>query len=122
MTVNIKDNDYELYFGIGFVRKLDEKYYTNGVGKSQYGLGLAVIFSKLLDEDMVALSEIIYEATSGNKKRPSQADVDGFIDSIEDIDGFIEEVKSELKKSNACRKKLEQMEKVQGSQETESGS
>ena len=33
MVLNINGNDYEVHFGIGFVRKLDEKYFvTNQSG------------------------------------------------------------------------------------------
>ena len=44
------------------------------------------------------------------KERPTVQEIDDYIDSVEDIEGLFDEVVSELKKSNACKIKVRDME------------
>lgn len=108
MVINIKNNDYEVRFGIAFVRALDEKYYyeQSGLG-TKFGTGMETLIPRLLLYDPVALSEFLYFGTCTEKKRPSQMDVDAYVDQVEDIDALFDEVIQELKKQNATKKKME---------------
>ena len=105
MIVNIKNKEYQLSFGIAFIRALDAKYFTPGVGGAKFGLGVEVSVPKLLTGDVVALADMIYEATASEKNRPTQKDVDSYIDGVEDVEALFDEVIEELKKSNATKKK-----------------
>ena len=98
MVLNINGNDYEVHFGIGFVRKLDEKYFVTNQSGVKFGTGLETKIPMLLANDAVTLSEFLYEGTCTEKKRPTQKDVDMYIDQAEDIDVLFEEVIEELKK------------------------
>lgn len=105
MTLNINDKEYEIYFGIAFVRALDEKYSTPGAGGAKFGIGLETYISKLFTGDAVALSEVLYAGTASEKTRPTQKLIDQYIDECEDIDALFEEVFDELKKQNATKKR-----------------
>lgn len=109
MVLSIKNKEYELHFGVAFIRALDNKYFTQGAGGAKFGLGVEVSVPKLMSGDAVALADMLYEATASEKSRPSQKDVDSYVDSVEDIDALFEEVIEELKNSNATKKKMEQL-------------
>lgn len=112
MVINIKNNDYEVCFGMAFIRALDEKYYTDGFNGIKLGTGMEVKIPYLLSYDPITLSEFLYLGTCTNKKRPSQMDVDAYIDQVEDIDALFNEVIQELKKQNATKRKMEKMMKL----------
>ena len=46
----------------------------------------------------------------GKKSRPAINDIDEYIENCEDLNGLFDEVLSELKKGNATRLKMEQLE------------
>lgn len=46
------------------------------------------------------------------KKRPTLKEVDAYIDQVDDIDALYEEVIDELKKHNATKAKMAQMQKL----------
>lgn len=121
LNMTIGDKDYDVNFGIAFVRELDKKH-SEAYGENiKYGVGLMVMLSKLLIGDVTALEDIIYAGTCTEGKRPSQKDMDEFIDTHEDIDALFEEVIEELKKSNACKKQATMVTaKVEEAQKAES--
>lgn len=107
MNITIKNKDYCINFGVAFIRALDNKYFSTGVGGAKFGLGLEVTVPKLLGGDAVALSDVLYEGTASEKSRPTQKDVDSYVDSVEDIDELFSEVIEELKNTNATKKKMD---------------
>lgn len=119
MIINIKDKEYEVRFGVGFVRSLDAKYFTKGVGGAVFGMGLQVCVPKILTGDATALADLLYEGMAHLKSRPSIKDIDAYIDEIEDIDALFDEVLDELKKQNATRKPVEKMLENLGQAEKE---
>ena len=104
MVVTINGKDYKLHFGIGFVRALDEKYNIQNASGAKFGLGLSTKVPMLIGGDPVTLSELIYEGMCTEEKRPTQKEVDAYIDNTEDMDALFGEVLEELKKQNATRK------------------
>lgn len=109
MTVKIKGREYRLIFGVGFVRALDEKYYIENAAGVRFGVGLSQKIPALLTRSPVVLSEIIYEGTCTEGIRPSQKDVDNFIDNYGDLEPLFDEVISELKKSNVTGSETKEM-------------
>lgn len=104
MIIEIKDKEYEVHFGIAFVRAVDEKYST-GAGNVKYGTGVETYVGKLMTGDVVALADIIFAGTASEKVRPTQKLIDQYIDEVEDIDALFTEVLDELKKQNATKKR-----------------
>lgn len=111
MILKINEKECELNFGVGFIRELDEKYFVVSKAGVKFGSGLETKVPMLLAGDVVTLAEFIYMGTSRMEKgRPSSREVDDYIDSTEDIEGLLKQVVDELKKSNACKIKVRQME------------
>lgn len=105
MNLEINGTDYEVRFGLAFVRALDERYHTDGKNGATFGLGLESTLPFVLTGDALKLSEILYTGTVHLKKRPTSAQVDDYVDAHEDIDELFAEVIAELKKQNATRRK-----------------
>lgn len=111
MTLKINGKECRLNFGVGFIRELDNKYFIQSKTGARFGSGLETKVPMLLSGDAVALAEFIHLGTARMEKdRPSLQEVDDYIDSTDDIEGLFEKVVEELKKSNACRVKVRQME------------
>ncbi len=106
MLLKIKGEEYRVSFGVGFVRELDKKYYVQNNTSVKYGLGIETQIPLLLTGDPVTLSEFLYVGTCAEEKRPIPADVDAFIDEVEDVEALFDEVIEELKKSNATKVKV----------------
>ena len=109
MILKINDKEYEAFFGMAFVKALDDKYSQKGIGGAKFGLGLSVIIPKLLDGDTTALEECLAAGFSSEKDKPSTKDIDAYIDNVEDIDALFDEVIDGLKKHNATKKKALQI-------------
>lgn len=106
MVVTINGTDYELNFGIRFVRELDKKYFTQSQSGIRYGMGIETQVPLLLTGDPVALADIISLGTVTEKKRPTMQEIDDYIDHVDNIEELFDEVISELKKGNATRIKM----------------
>jgi len=106
MKVEINGNEYNLNFGIGFLREMDERFYQsyNGI---KYGVALEAKLPSLVTGSLVALSEIIYSGTHAEEKRPTQSEVDQHIESLEDVGALLDGVIEELKKSSVTKTKTE---------------
>ena len=102
MLLNIRDKEYELNFGVGFLRELDKKYFVTRNGE-KFGASMDLKIPLLLTGDIVTLSDILYAGMHALKSRPNQSDIDKYIDEVEDVEAFLEEVFDELKKSNATK-------------------
>lgn len=109
MQIKLGEKEYTLRFGLKFIRELDEKYYAerNGI---KYGAALELKIPFVLAGDTVTLAEFLYSATATEEKRPTQDQVDYFIEETDDIEALFDEVHSELKKSNVTKKRTEEME------------
>lgn len=112
MVITINGTDYKVRFGIGFVRALDEKYYVKNNSGTKFGSGLETKIPMLLANDVVTLSEFIYLGTCTDEKRPTQKEVDEYVDSTEDIEKLFEEVAEELKKHNATKLRMRYFTKI----------
>lgn len=107
MIMTINGIDYRVKFGVGFVRELDKKYYTENHAKTlKFGMGIETQVPLLLTGDIVSLSEFLYLGTYAEEKRPTPEEVDAYIDTHDDIEGLFDSVMEELKKSNATRIKV----------------
>lgn len=114
MLLTIKDTDYRIKFGVGFVRALDEKYCAQGKSGMKFGLGIETQVPKLLTGDPVALAEFLYTGTCTEEKRPKLSDIDEYIDNMDmkQVEDLFAKVIDELKKSNATMKKVGELEEA----------
>lgn len=112
MNLKLNGTDYRVKFGVGFVRELDKKYYTlNKTGTIKFGLGIESQVPFLLSGDLVVLSEFLFLGTCTEEKRPTQGEIDEYIDQLENAEPLFDEVIRELKESNATRIKVGELEK-----------
>lgn len=103
---------------------MDKKYFvqnqTTGV---KFGTGVETVVPLLMANDTLTLSEVLYMGTCTDKKRPTQDEVDAYLDQVDDIEGVFIEAMEELKKQNAtkmvvgrlieeARKQKEELEKA----------
>lgn len=109
MTVKINGKEYKLIFGVGFVRALDEKYYIENTAGVRFGVGLSQKIPALLTKSAVVLSELIYEGTCTEDVRPTQKEVDAFVDNYGDLEPLFDEVLDALKKSNVTGRETKVM-------------
>lgn len=122
MIIKINETDYRVSFGVGFIRELDKKYYTEAKTGVRFGMGLEVKMPMLLSDDVITLSEFLYDGTCTEEKRPTQKEIDKYIDSVDDIEHLFEEVVDELKKHNATKlavKRIQEELKAQKEAEKE---
>lgn len=117
MVITINGTDHEVNFGIGFLRELDKKYFTQNKTGVKFGMGAEVKIPMLLAKDVVTLSEILYTGTYADKKRPTQDKIDEYIDQAEDIEALFDEVISELKKHNATKLRMKEFQELLEKQE-----
>lgn len=110
MILKINGTEYEAKFGIGFVRELDKKYNVSFIAGQRMGYGLEAVIPLVLAGSAVALSELLYAGTCTCPVRPTEKEVDDFIDDLENYDKFVEQVIDGLKKQNATKKKVAELE------------
>lgn len=111
MQIKIGDKEYNVKFGVKFVRRMDEKYYVSNDG-IKFGMSLDKKLPMLFTGDTVTLSEVLYEGSCAEPKRPTKDEIDTFIDEHENIKGLFEEVLEELKNSNATKVAITRSEKL----------
>ncbi|MEQ7302958.1 tail assembly chaperone [Enterococcus avium] len=63
MKITLNGNDYSLYFGIRFIRELDQKYFFGGE-EIQFGTGVQTAWLKLANYDPVILNDVLAAALS----------------------------------------------------------
>lgn len=109
MFININEKATEVRFGIRFIRELDKVNTLEREGV-KFGAGLELGIPRLMACDTAALSDILYIGTVTEKNRPTPSDVDAFVENHENIEKLFDEVLDELKKSNATKLKMAQLE------------
>ena len=104
MQVKINNKEVELKFGVKFVRELD-KVAGLDVNGASFGMGLTKSIPALNTADPAVLADVIYSAASTNKAfRPSQDDVDNFIDDYDgDLEKLFDDVTKEMSAADAIK-------------------
>lgn len=109
MKIKVGNKNYELNFGIGFVRELDQR---NGVGAKgvKFGMGLTKTLYGMRVYDPACLSDILYSATWADSTRPMPQAVDRMLESENtDIEKLFDDVTAELSKANAVKLAVKNM-------------
>ena len=104
MQIKINNKQVDLKFGVKFVRELDKVAGLDLNGAS-FGMGLTKSIPSLSTADPAVLADVIYSAASTNKAfRPSQDDVDDFIDNYEDdLEKLFDDVIKAMSQANAIK-------------------
>nr|DAX82081.1 MAG TPA: tail assembly chaperone [Caudoviricetes sp.] len=107
MQLTINEKTVNVRFGVGFVRELDKKFPLEAKGV-KLGMSLSMKIPEILGGDVASLSDVIYAGTILEKERPSQQEIDEFIDNHSNIETLFDEVLKELEESNAGKRILKQ--------------
>lgn len=109
MKINVGNKNYDLNFGVGFVRELDQR---NGVGAKgvKFGMGLTKTLYGMRVYDPACLSDILYSATWADKTRPAPEAVDRMLELEDtDIEKLFDDVTAELDKANSIKLAVKNM-------------
>lgn len=63
MEITLHGQKVQLYFGIRFIREMDNRYFT-GNEVAKYGVGLENAYDKLKNHDLVMLDDVLASATA----------------------------------------------------------
>lgn len=111
MNLVIGGKEYQLEFGLRFIRELDIVYpqTMNGV---TFGLGVDSVISYLNMENPVAIYEVIKAGTAHLKSKPSNDDIEKFIvDYAEkgNLDKLFKDVMGALENSPFLKQKIKKV-------------
>lgn len=123
--LTIKDTTYQFRFGLGFVREIDKTQQQKLDNGAVQNVGLQYAVANIIDEDPIALVDVLDIANKTEKPRVSRALLDEYIeDESTDIDKLFKDVLDFFEKSNCTKKKtaqlIELVEKEKAKAKTES--
>ena len=113
MKLQIGKHNYDLHFGIKFIRTMDKRHgitFKQLPGMS-FGMGLAPALQGLAVNDPAALADIISAAAS---PRVGQDEVDDYLDSLndKDYDALFKRVSQELEDSKRVNSFIKALNKA----------
>ena len=122
--LTIKEKVYQFRFGLGFVREIDKTEKIKGEDGNEHNAGLQYAVAALIDEDPVALSNILAIANKTESPRVSRDDIDFYLeDENTDLEGLCKELLDFFKNANSTKKKtlavIELVEKERAKQTAE---
>lgn len=108
MQLTINDVDYELNFGLRFCREIskDKQQSNRGI---DLRIGIENAVTNLYTGDVLILPDLVKAATSHYKKKPSDKDIEDFLDTYDDLGGLCEDFLSQLLEQSATKKKANEV-------------
>lgn len=108
MQLTINDVDYELNFGLRFCREL-----SKDKNQSNHGIdlrtGIENAVTNLYIGDVLILPDLVKAATSHYKKKPSEKEIEDFLDTYDDLGGLCDDFLSQLLEQSATKKKANEV-------------
>lgn len=108
MQLTINGTDYELNFGLRFCREI-----SKDKQQSKYGVDLRIgienAVTNLYTGDVLILPDLVKAATSHLKKKPSDKDIEDFLDTYDDLGGLCDDFLSQLLEQSATKKKASEV-------------
>nr|WLJ25717.1 MAG: tail assembly chaperone protein [Firmicutes phage HS08] len=108
MNLTINGNDYELNFGLKFCREISKGRSKNANG-IDIRLGIENATTALYTGDVLILPELIKAATATCDKKPSDKDIEEYLDNHEDLGKLCDDFLEQLKTQSATKKKALQV-------------
>ena len=115
MELTINEQIYGFNFGIGFLKEINKKVTMpdESVPKKMKEVGFKYYVAEMLDDDVLALIEILKTANVGTEPRVTEKMLSDYIDDEStDLDGLFEEVQDFLSKANATKKDFRKIQKA----------
>ena len=108
MQLAINGKNYNVKFGVKFVRSLDKTFPIERNGM-KFGMALSAKIPELYAKNIASLADILYHGTVTESPRPSLADVETFVEEHEDLEQLFDDVIQELSESNAGKSLMSEM-------------
>ena len=108
MQLTINGTDYELNFGLRFCRELSKDKHQSNRG-IDLRIGIENAVTNLYTGDVLILPDLVKAATSHYKKKPSDKDIEDFLDTYDDLGGLCEDFLSQLLEQSATKKKANEV-------------
>ena len=107
MEIEINGEIYQLVAGFGFLHEVNKKVTVDvpNMGKKKE-VGLKFMVASIIDGDIDALADCIFYMNVGQTPRLKKADVENYLEDVDDIDKVFEDVINFLSQANACKKEV----------------
>lgn len=108
MNLTINGNDYELNFGLKFCREIS-KGRSNNTNGIDIRLGIENATTSLYTGDVLILPELIKASVATLDKKPSDKEIEEYLDKHEDLGKLCDDFLEQLKTQSATKKKALQV-------------
>ena len=114
MEIETNGEIYQLVAGFGFLHEVNKKVTVDvpNMGKKKE-VGLKFMVASIIDGDIDALADCIFYMNVGQTPRLKKADVEKYLEDVDDIDKVFEDVINFLSHANVCRKEVMQLMSTQ---------
>lgn len=120
MQITIEGKEYDLYFGLDFLEWCEDNAGLKVDGVNMGIGGFNMLYSKLEMNDPVAIMKILKGATNTLKSKPSNTQLEFFLEGkiVEDeFEEFAEELQDTLKKQPFTSVQIKKMNQNQNNEE-----
>lgn len=107
MEIEVNGEIYQLVAGFGFLHEVNKKVTVDvpNTGKKKE-VGLKFMVASIIDGDIDALADCIFYMNVGQTPRLKKADIENYLEDVDDIDKVFEDVINFLSQANACKKEV----------------
>lgn len=121
MELTIGNQVYEFKAGIGFMREANKKVVEKIDNTDTYrGVGLTYLVAGIIDGDIDDLVDALDLMNKGMKPRVTRAQLEEYIEEVDDIDKLFEDVLDFFANANVSKRIVKNlMERIKKAQEAE---
>ena len=107
MEIEVNDDTYQLVAGFGFLHEVNKRVTVDVPNtKNKKEIGLKFMVASIMDGDIDALVDCIFCMNADQTPRLKKADIERYLEDVEDIDKVFEDVINFLSQANACKKEV----------------
>ncbi|MDD6512779.1 tail assembly chaperone [Sharpea azabuensis] len=121
MELTIGNQVYEFKAGIGFMREANKRVVEKIDNTDTYrGVGLTYLVAGIIDGDIDDLVDALDLMNKGMKPRVTRAQLDEYVEDVEDIDKLFEDVLDFFANANVSKRIVKNLtERIKKAQEAE---
>lgn len=107
MEIEVNGETYQLVAGFGFLHEVNKRVTVDVPNtKNKKEIGLKFMVASIMDGDIDALVDCIFCMNADQTPRLKKADIERYLEDVEDIDKVFEDVINFLSQANACKKEV----------------
>ena len=107
-TIKINKEQYDLHFGIDFIREMDKRHQVDANG-FPLGVGVQAAVIHLVQRNPVILEDIILSATHTLKSIPSKAEIEAWLEEQENLEAVFEDFLTSLKNAPILKNQVNKL-------------